>query len=462
MSPPPIPPFGFEPELAYEDIHECLPPVLRDLAAKANDVFGLPPATIAAGGLAHMAAAAGRSLLIDDGVAVTAPGFNFVALSDTMFGGDWLTCLGRGWTDEAIRPLPEPGIVQQTPDARYQQVDGVPRTGKGHPLIQQPANVQPVEQMSSVLDQVILSNGLLRSPDHAVTLLQGAGDPMDEWTRLKPGMQRNLSGLLWLSWQGKLMKPGPGDPAIRGSLNCLWSSQFGAMRRAFCGSRKVVQDDPPPLLLCYVNGTARRFPRQESPELEAWKQHLKAMLTLRRLAQPSPEFALAFHHIAEEFSRQLWAALKCYPAQWDPWLHWLPGLLPRIFNLLVCDRSVSQTNQQKMPPKTEVEIQRAHEWMIHNAVTLTTWLSQKHFSAVEKLMSDSCLLPSTDSPDITDNSDLSEAILRRLDEQGPLSARELQRSFRRITAQERDEALQALKMQGLVIETQDGKLALPA
>jgi hypothetical protein len=49
-----------------------------------------------------------------------------------------------------------------------------------------------------------------------------------------------------------------------------------------------------------------------------------------------------------------------------------------------------------------------------------------------------------------------------LREKGPQEPRELQRCFHDLRANERDKAVARLKSTGQVVETEDGKLALPA
>jgi hypothetical protein len=461
MSTPSVHPFTFEEPVTYEEINDCLPSVLRALAAKAEDVFGLSPSTIAAAGLAHLAAAIGRSTLLDDGTAVTAPGYNFVAVSDDRCSADWLSAMGRGWTDNAasLRGLESKPIACAS---RRPWVGAKDRRSTEKPEAGEPLDKQPLEQMGATINSIVLKDALVRSPDNAVALIQGADDPMFEWTRLKPGMQHNLSSLLSLSWQGRLLKTGPRDPSIKGSLTCLWQAQCAEIRHAWNHPSKSSKDSVPPFLLFSTKGKARRFPTQDASELAAWKQHVQTAF-VHRLSRPAAVFPMIFVAQAEDFSRQLMKAVQSCPAQMEPWLHWTSGLLPRIINLLIHDKllAMSQTPPNHSQKGPNDEKQKSYQQLMRQSLMLTTWLLQSHHKTVQKILSQPGRQPS-DNPDGTDNIGLSESIMRRLHDQGPLSRRELQRSFHQMSAQQRDKAVARLKSTGQVVETEDGKLALPA
>jgi hypothetical protein len=461
---PPIPPFGFDFGHSYDDILDCLPPVLRALTAKSEDVFGLAPETVAACGLAHLAAAAGQSTMMDDGTAFKTPGFNFVAISDQPGSGDGLSCIGRGWIEYASRLRTMPGVAQksgQKPASRTRR-PALP-TGTAPSLAdEQAVDVQPVEQMSATVDVHLLKDMIMRSPDRAATLIQGAGDPIEEWSRLKPDMQRHLSSLLRLSWQGRHLKPCPRSPALKASLLCLWQTQSASLKRVFFNPQNRGLDNPPPLLIHRMKGTPRRFPNNEVSEVAAWHHQLRLMFTLR-LGAPAREMTLEYHGIAETFSKQVLEAMQFVPDPLHPWLDWTPGLLPRMYHLLLHDWHLTQAqaHQGPTPCPSDKEPRHVREELIYKAAILTTWMLQDHCHALEKLMEESWVEGPPDIPDFTDI-ELPWVILDCLREHGPLLRRELQRHFHQMTARDRDEALRYLLSQGEITETQDGKLILAA
>lgn len=460
---PPIPPFCFDFTYGFDDIRNCLPQTLRELAARSEDIFGLAPETVAACGLAHLAAAGGHSSMMDDGTALKPPGFNFVAVSDQMYTGDLVSCMGRGWIEYAGRlganPRKAQNAVQKLAKCIHQsEPTGIaPRRAD-----QQALDAQPVEQMSTMVSAQLLNKLITRSPDRSATLIQGAGDPIEEWSRLRPDVQGLLSSLLRLSWHGKNMKPCPRSPAIRASLHCLWQTQPASLKKVFFNSRSRALDNPPPLLLHRVQGKLRRFPNKEAPELAAWHQRL-GMIFAMRFISPAREDSLEYDGIAENYSQQVIEAMQYVPDLLHPWLDWTPDLLPKMYNLLLNDWHLTEAqsgrgNASAPPDKAPLQVR---EEMMYKSAILTTWMLQEHRCALEKLLEESLFKVLPDIPDFTDI-ELPWAILDRLRDHGPLSRRDLQRLFHRLAAKDRDEALKYLVSKGEIVETQDGKLARAA
>ena len=482
--------FNLQHKLTFADVRECLPPVLLALADKGEAVFGISPETVAAAGIAHMAAVIGRRHLFDDGMSVLSPGFNFVACSDQVCPADWLTCLGRGWTESAnsasLKDLPtmiamllsasggaKPGASSRTADAKPGTAPG----GEG---------TQVAELVSCNLAPANAARLLRHSPDSCLTLIKGAADPMDEYTRLPPGQQRKLSTLLWHSWQGRPMELSAREAAIPATLSCIWSTSkraaSHALFRAFHFGRPTL-----PMLFFQSKGVPRRFPDQRAQELQLWRIVLKEQLQLRSGAPPEV-YPFAIPSVAEEFACSVAHEVTQQPAHLRPWLEWTSDLMPRIFMVLLLGfmkhwDKLRQTKINELRLKypdagkapriqslydCELAVFEASvpkgfaDLVLPKAVQLTTWMLQEHFRAVQWLVDEPGMSPLFDNTDSTDKACLPEAILRRLRDNGPLLPRQLQRSFHHVTAKERDEAIEALKSGGLVTQSEDGKLSLPS
>jgi hypothetical protein len=97
------------------------------------------------------------------------------------------------------------------------------------------------------------------------------------------------------------------------------------------------------------------------------------------------------------------------------------------------------------------------------ACFLGWWLAREHHVCLKSLM-----LPvpvdsesATDQFDGIDTIDIGEvkaAILDRLGAKGPLSRRELSRSFHHLQARDRDQVIKRLENEGLLVSTASGKL----
>jgi len=485
------PSFDLQQKLTFTDVQDCLPSALRALADKGETILGLPPETVAAAGMAHLAAAIGRRDLIDDGISVTAPGFNFVACSDHVSSADWLTCLGRGWTEPAGRfKAPNaPAILELLKAATGSAMPGPsPQNAKTMPMSASCFGaVRIAEQASYNPEPANVARLLQLAPDACLTLINGSADPMGEWNRLTPGQKRKLGTLLWHSWQGRPMELSTRDVAIPGTLCCLWSTTTRAAGQAFYRSIHFSQSQPPPLLFFQFKGASLRYPDTEAPELKEWHTLLKVRHQDR--ANTSPEaYPLTVRPAAEEFARSVANEVSQQPAHLRPWLEWTSDLMPRIFMVLLRDMKASweKRKKEKMAElnykyspidrsrydQIKFETEKATfeatipknmvGLVLPKALRLTAWLLQQHFRAVERLADEPGERPSFDSTDSTDKSSLPESILSRLRDKGPLLPRQLQRSFHRMTVKELDEATETLKSGGLVTQLEDGKLSMPS
>ena len=482
--------FNLQQRLTFADVRECLPPVLRALADKGEAVFGLSPETVAAAGIAHLAAAIGRRHLFDDGMSVLSPGFNFVACSDQVCPADWLTCLGRGWTESANRASfkdltnmvtmllaksggAKPGAVSKTAETH-------PGTAPGGEAF------QIAEVVSCNLAPANAARLLRHSPDSCLTLIKGAADPMSEYTRLPPSQQHKLSTLLWHSWQGRPLELSAREAAIPATLSCIWSTSkrdaSHTLFRSFHFGHPTL-----PMLFFQSKGVPRRYPDQRAQELQSWRKLLKEQLQLRT-SEPPEVYSLAIPSAAEEFACSVAHEVSQQPAHLHPWLEWTSDLMPRIFMVLLL-AFMTHWNKLRQTKVNELGLQYPEagrektakflydrelaifeasvpkgftDLVLPKAVRLTTWMLQEHFRAVHWLVDEPGMSPLFDNTDSTDTACLPEAILRRLRDKGPLLPRQLQRSFHQVTAKDRDEAIEALKSGGLVTQSEDGKLSLPS
>ena len=464
------PPFEFGMPEPFDALRTAVPPRLMALAAKGPAVLGLEAPTIVAAGLAHLAAAMGRSVLLDDGAYNLVPGFSLAVLDDTAHSLEWLSNIGKGWVDQAV------SLRAQTPDAariairQYMQEAAVrsPRPRSGDPQIDQclqniPENLVSMlrtQYVAHKTDPVTLASSLVHSSDHAVTAVNGAMDPFQEWASQTPGKQRQLTEMLTMSWKGKPMEISTRGGSAPASLTCLWQTRTAAVREALCGNLATLARNPAPILMFSQKGVPARFPRVEAIEFGAWFECLGYAFG-NRLQASKPTVII----LDPELKRQaaVWftqfnAALAKTPQPMQPWLSWLPDLVLRIYLVLLISSSI-HTILGTIPTDPERQRQLAlkeRQKIMSDAIALTRWLAQEHFCAVQDLLG-------TDSLTFTDSTDmqtLEDGILQRLRDYGPMTPRELQRKFHALSAQTRDGVVQRLKSNGLVTDNPDGVLRL--
>lgn len=467
-TPPQLPQFEFGVMESFDALRTAIPSRLMALAAKGPALLGLEPPTIVVAGLAHLAAALGRSVLLDDGTYTLAPGFNLAVLDDTGPSHEWLAGIGRGWLDQtsSLRSL--------TPDKartvlrQYMQEAAVqsPKSRAKDPQIDQhlenipenAVNMMRTQYVGHKTDPAALANALVHSSDHAVTAVNGAMDPFQEWARLTPGNQRQLIEMLTMSWKGKPMEISSKRGCVPASLTCLWQTHVRALRDALRGRNATSAQNPPPLLMFRQQGLPARFPRVEAVEFTAWADCLKYAFGNRlQCLEPSvvvlePELK----QLTAVWFTQFEVALAKMPPVTQRWLNWLPDLVLRIYLVLLMSSSMHTilgtipTDPERKRPLTLPEKQK----IMSDAIVMTRWLAQEHFSAVQHIV-ETGALTFTDS---TDMQEVEDGILQRLRDYGPLPRRELQRTFHSLSAQTRDSAIQSLKSKGLVADDPDGIL----
>ncbi|MGV3663890.1 MAG: hypothetical protein ACO1TE_27205 [Prosthecobacter sp.] len=478
MQTPSLPAFDFGSVENFDSVRDCVPPRLLALAAKGPALLGLEPRTVVVAGLAHSAAALGRSTLLDDGTAHTSSAFSLAALSDTPLPSNWLSTIGRGWLDQvhrfssvtpeiaqaAIRQhIQETSIRKPGVKTRDPQMDGfmeqIPET-----LV----NMLRVQFISNRVDPVTVSRSLVNCSDHSITLLNGAVDPLSEWSHLTPCKQRQCTEMITLSWNGRPLSITPQGAETLSSLTCLWQTRTEHLRRAWFSRESEATRNPPPILLFRQQGTPKRFPSVQSKDFVEWSQWLGAAFEFR-LKQPKSYLITLdpqARQLAENWFTEFATVLGSMPAPAQRWLCWLPDLVLRLYQLLLIGRALdkSRAGSPKEPEGGPSRNDSPQEMamVMSQAIRLTRWLSHEHYQVVQEFMGQTNASQVSTVTDTTDMEALQEDILRRLRDNGPLKRRELQRTFHHLPAAARDRALHCLKSRGQIHESPDGELKVAA
>jgi hypothetical protein len=455
-----------------ESVGDCVPRALAALAAEGQALMGLSADVITVAGLAHLAASLGRSCLLDDGATQIPACFNLAVVQDSISTGDWLATLGRGWQDAATK-LQCPRSTQEKAEIIHslKQVTNQRRHRSGIdpqfealedqlPLVM--ANMLRRRTISTSVDPEAVMRAIVDSMDQCVVLVNGASDPMKEWSHLTPGKQHKLAEMLSLSWQGKPISITGKGADIPGVVHVLWQTHLESTRRAILARRTSAMNRSVPILLFRQSGTAKRLPDVTAKPFTGWTKCFEDAYSYRLRSSTGESTILELDNpsrmIAEEFYSQFSAALAQTPAAMQDHLRWLPELVLRLYILVVVSSSMDKhTSAGSSSPQPDLK----RNAML-KAVRLTRWLCQEHYCVVRANYE----MGDTDSPglatDSTDKDELAENILTKLRGNGPQAPRELQRSFHNLSAQDRDKAIAHLKSTGQVVETSDGRLEMAA
>ena len=479
----PPPPFEFDGTVTFDDVRDCIPQYLLALSDKGPELLGLAPPVVAIAGLAHLGASLGRSVFVEDGCSRIHACFNLAVLSDSLLTHDWLPNIGQGWINAAdtlqttdlksvktaiVNGVRE--IAAQRPDHEFRSSD---------PQFEAMQKTIPLSFISmlcrktivSKLDPVAVTRGVVDSRDQCVTLLQGAGDPMDEWANMPAAKQRDLAEILMLAWRSKHLRLPPHNAEVPSAVHLLWTVRADAARRVLFGKRSPLANIPLPVLFIQQKGTPKRLPDVSAEEFSNWT-HCLANIFSYRIGKDSTvtlNIDKQSMKIAGEFFDQFANALLRVPQPMRRHLSWLPDLVLRLYSIITMTKAIGETPLNgvvaaaaKEPTPDTIKFRQV---AMAKAVRLTVWLCQEHYRVVQSLMTEALSVPGfcdTDSTDNTDSLELAEAIFLKLQSQGPKTARELQRCFHQMSAGERDQAIARLKIAGRVAENGAGQLEAAA
>jgi hypothetical protein len=477
MTPPT--PFEFGSGDSFSNVRDCIPPRLLALAAKGPTLLGLDTPVVTVAGLAHLAASLGRSCFFDDGSSQFPPCFSLAVLSDSLLHFDWLSVLGRGWVDEAtrIQNMDSDHVRAVIKNALRDVATKGPDRSSIDPqfeaLAQQlPLNLVNMMRRKNITMKVesdAAARAVVDSRDRCAVIMNGASDPMSEWSQLPPGKQQKLTEMLKLGWQGKPLTVTSKGAEVPGTVHALWITRREPVRRALFDRRGATVNQSVPVLFFLQRGNPKRLPAVDAVEFVEWSKCLKMAFDYRRNVPPEGPCTIAMdkhaRQVAEEFYEQFANALVRVPESLHPYLAWLTDLPLRLFSIMLMSKTIERlldinpTEGAKEPPKPD---QNELQATMRQAVRLTRWLCQEHYRVVCSYKD----AASTDSTglatDITDMTALEEDIVAKLKDKGPQEPRELQRCCHDLSAGERDKAVARLKSTGKVVETADGRLEAAA
>jgi hypothetical protein len=293
------------------------------------------------------------------------------------------------------------------------------------------------------------------SHDRAVMSLAGAMDPAAE---LLLGGARDiaeLGAILSRSWLDMDVF-GVGDLGNRCLAHIGWRARMGAVRQLVLGKHSPWRICPPPVLLLRQQKDPGFLVGLPEEVFKMWSEQLIRWHSARSTAGRHIDWDLspgaqdvwgAFEHELLHES----GALTPFPSTY---FDWLPELMLRLAMLVEMLRGTDSA----LKPVIEVPATQI-------ACALTRWLAHEHLECLRALLPP----PSGSLVDEFDGAlgdragdamAIEAGILSRLAEKGPLLPRELTRTFNKLPADVRDNALVRLEQRGLVIRDEEGRLAL--
>lgn len=470
-----LPPFAFGTADDFNDVRDCVPRALMALAAKGTALLGLEPRVVAAVGLAHLAASLGRSFFFDDGRTRIPGCFNLAVVSERLPASDWTVSLGRGWTESATQLQTMHSLKLQELIRNCVRDAATKRTERNiDPQFEAyekeiPLNVVNMLRrctITSKVDPDAVARAIVDSRDHCVLMVNGAGDPMEEWSQLSPAKRKRLAELLALSWQCKPVTIPPTGAELLGTAHLLWQTSREQVRRAMFDRLMPSFCRSTPVLLFQHSGEPKRMPDVHAAEFMEWSHCLKSLSDYRSQPNCNSDFTLAKpeQKSVDEFFAQFDVAITKTPKIMHPHLAWLPDLLMRLIPAILMVKSMDALKQQNIEgvataSQSSTVPQNAPVTMMQEAVRLTRWLCQEHYRTVCSYLAVTSADSDQQATDSTDKAALEEVILYKLREKGPIDPRNLQRCFHKLCAEDRDIAVSRLKSTGRVLEMDDGRLA---
>ena len=315
-------------------------------------------------------------------------------------------------------------------------------------------NLAPCALERSPLPGALL-DALKHSCFRTVVSVNGGVDPMVELHSQGKKSITELCRILEMAWRDMDL-PSKGPVPRRGTVHLLWRTDAQAARRIIWSAGSPWNSLCPPVLLMREGPPPSYLAPLSAEAYSSWMGLCEKLAQSVESLQDSVvwSFLPEADAVAAAFCREIGAV----PPELAPLnIHhfsWLHELVIRLGMLLTILDTLGQTT-----PTFEFVI--GAEKMEHASV-LARWLAREHLDCLKWLQNRAPDDRHSDDLDGIDNIDIDQlkaAILERLASKGPLSRRELSRSFHEMPARARDCAISGLKKAGLVVEMADGRIS---
>ncbi len=269
-----------------------------------------------------------------------------------------------------------------------------------------------------------------------------------------PGAKANLNDLgemLWLSWKGLELPNSSGIPCP-GVVHLCWQMTPKNLAALMYARRSPWKKCCPPLLIAYHGSNANHLAPLEEPIFGVWSRHVEALHSIRcKTMMPlvwslSPASAHRLHAYRCEFEK------VAHPSESTA-----QQILPEITLKLALLLSILDVFTQEDKPDEFV----VSDSTMEKACKIALWLSQEHSRFCDSLRDAVNAIGGElehGGVDSIDDAEVDDAILDCVKRKGPLSRRDICRSFHQLSYRTRDRALDRLLKKKSVTECPSGLL----
>jgi len=279
---------------------------------------------------------------------------------------------------------------------------------------------------------------LTKSFDNSVVALTISTDGLDDLGVLKPVERRDIARILNLAWAGKMIPLSSGS--IPGTVSVLWATPQANLARL--GTWKEFHGGAMPVPILLLSSTEPMKVIKQIAEVAVWRDIVNHFFDARCTEEIGRTYS--FTSDAEAYlatwEEEYLATLDTVPPEMGRHLVWLPALACRIAMLI---RVTREGNGNEI----SLEDVRA-------AVVITKGLASAHLRTLVKFM----FPGKTGKTDGVDRADRSAIMLAKIRQEGPLTQRELRRTYNDPNPEWFVPALEKLIDAGLVRYDEKGAL----
>ncbi len=449
-------------DIQIQEILKLLPSFVVELTHHAARQWSMEPSVVLISCLQVLAAANGAAQRLQYGPACLSALFNIIScVSDGMSGNIFehlASPLLKASRRASQRPHAMSRKILEEEERKLRKLEAMPIG-----LVGRPAPYQ--------LDQHILNNQQLLRPvisaysssakrltsllDHSFDrCVVSLGNQPGAVALDAPGAKANLHDLgemLWLSWKGLELPNSSGIPCP-GVVHLCWQMTPKNLAALMYASRSPWKKCRPPVFIAYHGSSAGQLAPLEEPTFGEWSRHVEALHSIRsKTLMPlvwslSAESAQRFHGYCCESEK------VAYPSESTT-----QQIVPAIILKLALLLSILDVFTQEDKPDEFV----VSDSTMEKACKIALWLSQEHSRTCDSLRDAVNAIGAElghGGVDSIDNAEVDDAILDCIKRKGPLSRREICRSFHQLSYRTRDRALDRLLKKKSVTECPSGLL----
>ena len=279
--------------------------------------------------------------------------------------------------------------------------------------------------------------------DTGLWLTSLGSDPLDDLSVLTPADRRLLATWLNTQWAGAEL-PQAAQP---GKLSILWSTRTTSLRHLAHWREFHSGSMPIPLLILTSLDEPIPVPEKPLPCEAGWETLIDEAFKMRCHNHEQGYFIDPAQPLFQDFQNDIARHLEQVPEVFRNHITWLPTFAPKLALLF---HILNGESERKIPRETA-----------ENAVAVARWIGGKHLQSLVAALPISSNPPVTDTTASTDDPQAANRMLQKIRDNGPISRRNLRRTYNRPREQGFDITLDALLATGAVKLTAKKQLFVP-